>query len=167
MRSRSLAGWLLGCAAVALAVPPAAAAWEPVRPIELVVPAGTGGAVDQMARLIAGIAEKHKLSPMPFVVVNRSGGAGAEGLLHVKGKRGEPHTLVLASANLFTTPLATGVPFQWRDLTPVAGFGIEQFALWVNAESPFRTAGDYLDAARARPGALKMGGREAPRRTRS
>ena len=38
-----------------------ASAWEPTKPIEFVIPAGTGGGADQMARLIAGIAEKHKL----------------------------------------------------------------------------------------------------------
>ncbi len=66
-----------------------AQAWEPTRPIEFVVPAGTGGGADQMARLIAGIAEKHKLSPRPIIVVNKSGGAGAEGFLYVKGKKGD------------------------------------------------------------------------------
>src|SRR5438034_6746646 len=55
-----------------------AAAWEPTKPIEFVVPAGTGGGADQMARLIHGIAEKHKLSPRPIIVVNKSGGRSEE-----------------------------------------------------------------------------------------
>src|SRR5215470_13327368 len=79
----------------------AQAAWEPTKPIEFIVPAGTGGGADQMARLIAGIAEKHKLSPRPLIVVNKSGGAGAEGFLHVKGKRGDTHTLIITLSNLF------------------------------------------------------------------
>ena len=54
-----------------------APAWEPTKPIEFVIPAGTGGGADQMARLIAGISDKHKLSPRSFIVVNKSGGAGA------------------------------------------------------------------------------------------
>ena len=71
-----------------------------------------------MARLIAGIAEKHKLSPRPIIVVNKSGGAGAEGFLHVKGKKGDAHTIIITLSNLFTTPLHTGVPFNWKDLDP-------------------------------------------------
>ena len=74
---------VLAAVAVALIVwtgPVAQAAWEPTKPIEFVIPAGTGGGADQMARLIAGIVEKHKLSPRPVIVVNTSGGAGAEGL---------------------------------------------------------------------------------------
>ena len=139
-------------------VTPAAAAWEPTKQIEFVVPAGTGGGADQMARLIHGIAEKHKLTPRPIVVVNKSGGAGAEGFLHVKGKKGDAHTIIITLSNLFTTPLHTGVPFNWKDLTPIARLALDQFILWVNAETPYKTAKEYLDAVKAKPAQFKMGG---------
>jgi len=134
-----------------------AAAWEPTKPIEFVVPAGTGGGADQMARVIHGIAEKHKLSPRPIIVVNKSGGAGAEGFLHVKGKKGDAHTIIITLSNLFTTPLHTGVPFSWKDLTPVARLALDQFILWVNAETPYKTAKEYLAAVK-KNGTMKMGG---------
>src|SRR5438034_9071332 len=135
-----------------------AAAWEPTKPIEFVVPAGTGGGADQMARLISGIAEKHKLSPRPLIVVNKSGGAGAEGFIDVKGKKGDAHTLIITLSNLFTTPLHTGIPFNWRDLTPVARMALDQFILWVNAGTPYKTAKDYIAAVKAKPTSFKMGG---------
>jgi putative tricarboxylic transport membrane protein len=147
--------------AVAFGGPPAGAAWEPTKPIEFVIPAGTGGGADQMARLIAGIAEKHKLSPRPFIVVNKSGGAGAEGFLHVKGKKGDAHTIIITLSNLFTTPLHTGVPFSWKDLTPVARLALDQFILWVNAETSYKTAREYISAVKERSGSdgrMKMGG---------
>ena len=136
----------------------AASAWEPTKPIEFVVPAGTGGGADQMARVIHGIAEKHKLSPRPIIVVNKSGGAGAEGFLHVKGKKGDAHTIIITLSNLFTTPLHTGVPFSWKDLTPVARLALDQFILWVNAETPYKTAREYLAAVKEKNGTMKMGG---------
>ena len=139
-------------------VTPAAAAWEPTKQIEFVVPAGTGGGADQMARLIHGIAEKHKLTPRPIIVVNKSGGAGAEGFLHVKGKKGDAHTIIITLSNLFTTPLHTGVPFSWKDLTPVARLALDQFILWVNAETPYKTAKEYLAAVKEKNGTMKMGG---------
>ena len=141
-----------------LAAAPAGAAWEPTKPIEFVVPAGTGGGADQMARLISGIAEKHKLSPRPLIVVNKSGGAGAEGFLDVKGKKGDAHTLIITLSNLFTTPLHTGIPFNWRDLTPIARMALDQFILWVNAETPYKTAKEYIAAVKAKPTSFKMGG---------
>lgn len=51
----------------------AAHAWEPTKPVEFIVPAGTGGGADQMARFIQGVVAKNKLSPQPFIVVNKSG----------------------------------------------------------------------------------------------
>jgi len=139
-------------------LPTAHAAWEPTKPIEFIVPAGTGGGADQMARLIAGIAEKHKLSPRPLIVVNKSGGAGAEGFLHVKGKRGDPHTIIITLSNIFTTPLHTGIPFSWKDMTPVARMALDEFILWVNADTPYKTAAEYVAAVKAKGGAMKMGG---------
>ena len=149
---------LLGARALTLWSGAPAGAWEPTQPIEFVIPAGTGGGADQMARLIAGIAEKNKLSPRPFIVVNKSGGAGAEGFLHVKSKKGDAHTIVITLSNLFTTPLHTGIPFSWKDLTPIARMALDQFILWVNADTPYKTAKEYLAAVKEKPGAMKMGG---------
>ncbi len=140
---------VLALLVVVTPVGPVHAAWEPTRPIEFVIPAGTGGGADQMARLIAGLAEKHKLSPRPIIVVNKAGGAGAEGFLYVKGKKGDPHTIIITLSNLFTTPLATGTPFNWKDLTPVARLALDRFILWVNAETPYKTAKEYVAAAKA------------------
>ncbi|MCO5107762.1 MAG: tripartite tricarboxylate transporter substrate-binding protein [Burkholderiaceae bacterium] len=138
---------------------PALAAWEPGKPVEFVVPAGTGGGADQMARFIQGVVTKHSLMKQPIVVVNKSGGAGAEGFLEIKGAKGDPHKLVITLSNLFTTPLGTGVPVNWRDLTPVAMLALDQFVLWVNAESPYKTAQAYLDAIKAAPNnTFKMAG---------
>jgi len=136
--------------------PGAPAAWEPTKPIEFVIPAGTGGGADQMARLIAGIVEKHHLSPRPMIVVNKSGGAGAEGFLDVKGKKGDAHTIIITLSNLFTTPLHTGVPFNWKDLTPIARMALDEFILWVNAETPYKTAKEYVAAVKARSGGDRM-----------
>jgi len=148
---------LLAAGAALLA--PQARAWEPTKPIEFVVPAGTGGGADQMARFIQGVVAKNNLSKQPIIVVNRSGGAGAEGFLDVKGDKGNPHKIIITLSNLFTTPLATGVPFNWRDMTPVSMLALDQFVLWVNEESPYKTPKAFFDALKAGADkSLKMGG---------
>ncbi len=147
-------------AAALVAIWPAAGqAWEPTKTVQFIVPAGTGGGADQMARAIEGIVGKYKLMKESLVVINKSGGAGAEGFLDVKGSQGDPHKIIITLSNLFTTPLATGVPFNWRDLTPVQMLALDQFVLWVNAETPYKTAKEYIDAVKAAgPGKMKMGG---------
>jgi len=148
-----------GVVAIAVAGTAGAAAWEPTKNVEFVVPAGTGGGADQMARLIQGIVGKNNLMKHSVVVVNRSGGAGAEGFLAVKEVKGDPHRIIITLSNLFTTPLATGVPFNWKDLTPVAMLALDQFVLWVNADTPYKGAKDYIEAAKkAGPNKFKMGG---------
>ena len=91
---------------------PANAAWMPTKPVEFNVPAGTGGGADIMARFISPLFQKNKITTVPWIVVNRSGGAGAEAFLYVKGKAGEENLVMITLDNLFTTPLATGVPFS-------------------------------------------------------
>jgi tripartite-type tricarboxylate transporter receptor subunit TctC len=77
----------------------------------------------------------------------------------VKGSKGDPHKIVITLSNLFTTPLATGVPFNWKDLTPVEMMALDEFVLWVNAETPYKSAKEYVEAVKA-GGAnkFKMGG---------
>ena len=144
--------------AAAFTLVPAAQAWEPTKTVEFIVPAGTGGGADQMARIVQSIIAKHNLMKQSMVVVNKAGGAGAEGFLDVKGAKGDPHKIIITLSNLFTTPLATGVPFNWRDLTPVQMLALDQFVLWVNAETPYKTSKEYLEAAKKAGGKFKMAG---------
>jgi putative tricarboxylic transport membrane protein len=136
-----------------------AAAWEPTAPVEIVVPAGTGGGADQMARFIQKLVTDKKLMNQPMTVVNKAGDSGVEGLLDMKASRGNPHKLVITLSNLFTSPVAMGADFSWRDITPVQMLALDQFVLWVNANAPYKTAKELTDALRASaPGSLKLGG---------
>jgi tripartite-type tricarboxylate transporter receptor subunit TctC len=131
-------------------------AWEPQRPVQFIVPAGTGGGADQMARMIQGIVTKHSLMRQPMMVVNKAGGAGAEGFLEARNARGNPHMLIISLSNLFTTPMSTGIPFTWRDLTPVKMMALDEFVLWVNASSPWQTLAQFVEAAKSQR--IRLGG---------
>ncbi len=134
-------------------------AWEPSKPVEFVIPAGQGGGADQMARMIQGIITKNNLMKQSIIPINKSAGAGAEGFLAVKESKGDPHKIIITLSNLFTTPLATGVPFNWKEMTPVAMLALDQFILWTNSEKPYKNANEFIQAAKvAGPGKFKMGG---------
>src|SRR6185312_17254861 len=102
-------------------------------------------------RVVQGIITKHNLMKQPIVVINKAGGAGGEGFLDVKNAKGNANKLIITLSNLFTTPLATGIPFNWKDMTPVAMLALDEFVLWVNAEQPYKTAKDYVDAVKKAP----------------
>lgn len=134
-------------------------AWEPVKPVEVIVPAGAGGASDQMARTIQGIIVKHNLMKQPMLILNKGGASGAEGIMDVKDAKGNPHKLMVAFSAIYTLPIAVNLPFNWRDLNPVAMIAVDEFVLWDNAEAPQKTTKDYLAAVKAAaPGSFKMGG---------
>jgi tripartite-type tricarboxylate transporter receptor subunit TctC len=158
MKYRVWLAWMLGVFVIFFPLLGSGEAWEPQKPIEFVIPAGPGGGADVMARFIAPLVSKYKLSPQPFVAINKSAGAGAEGFLYVKGKKGDPHVIIITLSNLFTTPLATGAPFNWQDLTPLARLALDEFVLWVNAETPYMTPAAYVQASKENPGKFKMGG---------
>jgi len=90
-----------------------AAAGEPTKSVAFVIPAGTGGGADQMARLIQSIVVKHNLMKQSLIPVNKSAGAGAEGFLEVKNSKGEAHKIVITLSNLFTTPLVARLALQF------------------------------------------------------
>ncbi|WLI91777.1 tripartite tricarboxylate transporter substrate binding protein [Massilia sp. R2A-15] len=138
-------------------------AWEPTKPVEFIVPFSAGGATDQMARSIQGIIAKHNLMKQPIVVQNKAGASGAEGLLDIQNTPGDAHRMVVSSSGLYTVPLATGLPFNWRDLTPVAMVAQDEFILWVNSDTPFKTPADYLAAVKKEPAKYKMGGTSSKR----
>ena len=157
----SLLGLVVGAASIAPAV-----AWEPSKPIELIVPAGPRGGADLMARVIASLVETYKLSPQPVVVSTKFSGARGDGFLYVKGKKGDGHTLIITLSNLFTTPLHAGVPFNWRDITPLARLALDRFVLWVHAEAPYKTAQEYVAAVKEQPARFRMGGTGAAQEDR-
>jgi putative tricarboxylic transport membrane protein len=152
-------GLALAGAAALFSAPAAAQSWEPTKPVQFIIPAGTGGGADQMARFIQGVVAKNNLMKQPLITVNKGGGAGAEGFLEVQKSKGDPHNIIITLSNLFTTPYGTGVPFSWKDMTPVAMLALDQFVLWVPADTPYKTAKDYIDAVKAGDDkSFKMGG---------
>ncbi len=134
------------------------AGWEPNKPVEVIVPAGAGGAADQMARLITAIAQKHQFMKQPMIIQIKSGASGAEGAMDVQDSKGNPDKVLVAFSLIYTLPIATGLPLNWRTLNPVAMIALDDFVLWVNSESPYKTAKQYLDAVKAKPDTFKMGG---------
>lgn len=143
----------------------AAPSFTPTRPIEWVIPAGTGGGADQQARFMAPLIAKYKLSPQPFIPVNRPAGAGAQGFLYMIERTGSPHIILITLDNLFTTPLVQvlkkpdGSRFTWRDMTPIARLLLDNFALTVRCDRGWKTVADFKKAVEsAPPGTFKMSG---------
>src|ERR1700674_1802585 len=141
-----------------LASAPAIAAWEPTKPVEIVVAAGAGGASDQMARMMQAAIQKNNLMKQPMVVSLKGGASGAEALMYMKSSAGDPNKVLIAYSLIYMLPLSAKIPFDWRELTPVSVVALDQFVLWTNAEMPYKTVKEFTDAANKANPPFKMGG---------
>ena len=152
--------WKLGMigtlAGVTAAATPAAA-WEPAKPVEIVVAAGAGGASDQMARMMQATIQKNKLMKEPMVVSLKGGASGGEALMYMKSSAGDPYKVLIAYSLIYMLPLSAKIPFDWCELTPVSVIALDQFVLWDNANGP-KNVKEFIEAAKAASSPFKMGG---------
>ena len=150
---------VLCATAMTLATPVLAQpAWQPTRPVEFIVTSGAGGGTDLFARTVQAAITKHDLVPVSVVVTNKGAGSGAEGFVYGRAAQGDPHKVIFATNNEWLLPLVAKVAWKPADLTPVAGMAFDEFMLWVKQDAPYRTAAEFVAAAREKPGAVRMGG---------
>ncbi|MDH3380861.1 MAG: tripartite tricarboxylate transporter substrate binding protein, partial [Gammaproteobacteria bacterium] len=134
-------------------------AWEPQKPVEFIIMAGTGGGADQMARLMQSIIQKNKLSSQPFIPINKPGGSGAEALRYLKDNEGNDHVVMITLNSFYTTPLLNpDLGVDVSTFTPIGRMALDTFVLWVNSESDIQSLDDYVQTVKAKGKDWKMGG---------
>jgi putative tricarboxylic transport membrane protein len=147
------------CAVAALTAGPAAAEWKPTKPVEVIVHTGPGGGSDVLARAIVTMMEKEKLAPTRMQVINKPGGNGAVAAAAIAEKKDDPHTIGLVTSVWIANALTTSeAKVTVHDLRPIAQLMLEPAVFVVRADSPYKSLKDFVDAAKAKPGALKQSG---------
>jgi len=154
---KPIAAFAASALALSLAAGPVHA-WEPTKPVEIVVAAGAGGASDQMARMMQAAIQKNNLMKQPVVVTLKGGASGAEALIYMKSSTGDPNKVLLAYSLIYMLPLSAKIPFNWRELTPVAVTAMDEFVLWTNRTLPYKTTKEFVEAAKKADPQFKMGG---------
>jgi tripartite-type tricarboxylate transporter receptor subunit TctC len=129
----------------------------PSRPITIVNPFPPGGQVDLAGRPFAAALEK--VLKQPVVLTNKSGAAGAVGMQSVAVAKPDGYTLVMTVPAVSTLPevdkLFGRTPVITRDqFTPIARINADPCMIVVNAEKPWKTAKEFLDDAKKRPGEI-------------
>jgi putative tricarboxylic transport membrane protein len=146
-------------AALSLALAGAASAYEPTKPVELVVHTGPGGGSDLFARALAEMIQKEKLVPQRINVVNKSGGGSAVAMAYLAEKKSDTHTIGIFTGVWTTNPLTSAeAKVTIKDLTPIARLILEPAVVAVKADSPYKNMKDFVEAAKKNPGQLKQSG---------
>lgn len=149
---------ILGLGACGLLPAPVAAqgAWKPQQPIEIVVPASAGGALDQPARVLQQIWTEAHMMEVPVNVVNRAGGGQSVGLNYIHQGKGNPHRFAVMSGPLLTNYLTGKSALQYSDFTVLAQLFNEYQAIAVSVESPLKNANDLVARFKGAPDALSF-----------
>jgi tripartite-type tricarboxylate transporter receptor subunit TctC len=158
MMTRTLRALLtLSLTVIALVTAPTAACADefPSRPISLVVPFPPGGVADLTARPVAAAMEKVLKNPVG--VVNKTGAAGAVGMQYVATSRPDGYTLLMALSSISIIPEADKIfarapAFTVDQFAPIALISADPTILVVRSESPWKTAKEFIEDAKKRPG---------------
>jgi tripartite-type tricarboxylate transporter receptor subunit TctC len=127
----------------------------PQRPVKLIVPYAPGGGTDVFSRLLAVQMERE--FGQTLVIDNRAGGASVIGTRAVADAPGDGYTIGMVDSAFVTNPglLKDKLPYDTRkDFIPVSLLSRTQLVLAVHEFSPFKSAKELVDYAKANPGKL-------------
>lgn len=130
----------------------------PEGPIEITVGSGAGGSPDLIMRTIAKIMNEEGIVENPVIIQNRSGGGHSNAYNHVLGMPGNEGTLLTLASPVFTTPIVQGTPSAVDQVTPIAAFIQSELVLLTTPDSPYNSLQDFVDAAKAEPGRIRIAG---------
>jgi tripartite-type tricarboxylate transporter receptor subunit TctC len=134
-----------------------AAAQYPERPLTIIVGYPAGGMVDIVARPMAESMKKK--FPKGVAVLNRPGGGGSVGVAEAVQSKPDGYTLVLApNSTLVIHPQLNDLPYKTPDdYEPIINTISLYTLLAVKADAPWKTVQEFVAAARANPGKLRVG----------
>jgi tripartite-type tricarboxylate transporter receptor subunit TctC len=147
--------------ALALAALPAAAQGEyPSRTVTMIVPFPPGGVADITARPVADAMGR--ILRQSVIVENKAGAGGGVGMQYVARAKPDGYTVLLALSSISIIPAADRIlgrdpMFQLAQLVPIARFTADPTVLAVRADSPWKSAGDMIEAAKRAPGTIPYG----------
>lgn len=149
--------WFLLLAVTSLVLAGPATATYPERPVTLICPFPAGGAMDIVARNLVEGMKRH--FPKPVVVVNRPGAAGTIGNAEVVQAKPDGYTIGISAVAILTVqPHRTDLPYKTPDdYEPIIKLVNLPIVFAVRADSPWKSMREFLDAARATPGKLRVG----------
>jgi len=145
---RTLLAWA-ACVAVLGGAPAMAQEAWPTRPVTMVVPFPPGGVADTVARPVA--ESMSRFLGQTVVVENRGGAGGGVGMGHVAKSSADGYTIMMALSSISILPVADKLlgrepMYQLSQFTPIARITADPTVLVVRADSPWKTAQEFIAA---------------------
>lgn len=132
------------------------------RDLLMIIPNSPGGGYDQTGRAAVAVMEKAKITGGSFTVDNVIGAGGANAMTHLMASAGDEHTMMTVGLGVVGSLYSFGSKFRLDDATPLAQLINEPEGVIVPGNSPWRTIGDFVDAWKADPARISVGGGSSP-----
>lgn len=135
----------------------AAQAWKPAKPVEFIVPAGPGGALDAVARLMKQGFDTTGALGQPFIVIDKPGGNGKIAFNTLQQREGDGHTLSINTHGYLSNYIGGNLEIlPHRDLTPICVLLDETITVVVKPDSPYKTIGELVAQFKRKPESLSI-----------
>jgi tripartite-type tricarboxylate transporter receptor subunit TctC len=120
----------------------------------IIVPFAAGGAREMPARAIQ--QELSQETGQNWIIESKPGAGGAIGTSFVSKAAPDGKTLLMAASSHFVTSAMGARPFYdpVKEFAPVANIGNQSYVLMVNAGVPAKTAAEFIQYAKSKPGVL-------------
>lgn len=130
--------------------------------ILMIIPNSPGGGYDLTGRAAVQVMEDNDITGGDITVENIVGAGGAVAMTELVGKVGDEHTLMTVGLGVVGSTYSFGSEFGPTDATPIAQLMSEPEGILVPGDSPYKTLDDFLEAWKADPGSLAVGGGSSP-----
>jgi tripartite-type tricarboxylate transporter receptor subunit TctC len=129
----------------------------PTKPVQVILAFTPGSAVDIVGRIVT--AKLAEMWGQPVVNENRSGAGGSIGTAAVARAAPDGYTLLVTSnAHTVNPAIYAHLPYDTlKDFTDIVPFTEQPNVMVVNTDAPYKTLGDLVAAAKAKPGAINIG----------
>ena len=162
MRLRSLSAFIALSFALSALTGCGVTRGESANDLLMIIPNSPGGGYDQTGRAAVGVMREHNVTKGEWTVDNVVGAGGAVAMSTLMGRAGNDRTLMTVGLGVVGSLYSFGSEFRLADATPIAQLMSEPEGILVPADSPFETIGDLVEAWKADPGSITVGGGSSP-----
>lgn len=138
--------------------PDKARADYPKKPVTMVVAYSPGGGTDTAARVVAKFVQPYL--GQRLVIQNKPGAGGQIGFTALANARSDGYKIgfINIPSIFMVKMLRENIPYEMTDFEPIANIQMDPVVLAVKSDSPYKTLGDFITAARRAPGKINVGG---------
>src|SRR3712207_899826 len=132
------------------------------RDLLMIIPNSPGGGYDQTGRAAVRVMEDNEVTGGSFTVDNVIGAGGAAAMTDLIGEAGDEHTMMTVGLGVVGSTYSFASTYNPLDATPLAQLMSEPEAVLVPPDSPFQTIEDLVEAWKADPSSMAIGGGSSP-----